>query len=775
MSDSRPRFTTQDAQVLAREIFGVSSEARELPAELDRNFLLETEAGDRYVLKVSPGDTDELGLACQVGALRFLAGSTMADRLPNVVPTPAGALLHRHRGRDGRQVWIRLYRYLEGHRLVKLDRAPDGLYRELGAFLARLDQQLLGFEHVGARREILWNLARTLELEPALELVGDPRRREAAGRALARFRERVVPAIPRLRTSIIHNDANDHNVLVSDLDPGAARLVGLIDFGDMIESMTAAEPAIAAAYTMLGRPDPMAAAAELIAGYDAILPLTLLERSLMFEMILGRLAASVLWAARRRRQAPENEYLLVSEEPVWRLLERLVEVPGAAAEELLFAGCRPRLAPNRSPDEILELRRRHLGGNLSISYRRAVKIVRGEGQYLFDGAGRRYLDLVNNVCHVGHCHPLVVAAIQRQAAVLNTNTRYLHDLLVEYARRLADTFPEPLSVCYFVCTGSEANDLALRLAWAATGSRETVVLDHAYHGNSPSLIEISPYKCDGPGGEGLASHAHKVPMPDPFRGLHRGPGSGEAYAGEVAAVVESLRLQGRRPGAFIAESLLGCGGQVLFPEGFLDTSFEAVRAAGGVCIADEVQVGFGRVGSHFWAFELQGVVPDIVTLGKPIGNGHPLAAVVTTPEIAAAFENGMEYFNTFGGNPVSCAAGLAVLEVMETEGLQGHALSLGQRLLSGLGKLADRHLLIGDVRGSGLFLGVELVKDRETLEPAPVEADAVIQALREDGILLSTDGPDHNVLKIKPPMVLDEADVDLFLERLDTVLSAVAR
>jgi len=427
----------------------------------------------------------------------------------------------------------------------------------------------------------------------------------------------------------------------------------------------------------------------------------------------------------------------------------------------------------RTTDEILEIRRRHLGRNLSISYTEPLKIVRGEGQYLFDDRGRRYLDLVNNVCHVGHCNPHVVAAGQRQMAELNTNTRYLHDHLAEYALRLTATFPDPLSVCFFVCTGTEANDLALRLARTHTGTKEIIVLEHAYHGHSPSLIEIGTYKCEGPGGEGLAAHAYAAPIPDAYRGPHRGSDAGWRYGDEVARIVAELERAGRPPGAFMAESLIGCGGQVIPAPGFMPEAFAAVRAAGGVCIADEVQVGFGRAGSRFWAFEALNAVPDIVTVGKPIGNGHPMAAVVTTPEIAESFVTGMEYFNTFGGNPVSCSIGLAVLEVIENEGLQQHARELGEQFLEGFREMAPHHRLIGDVRGLGLFLGVELVRDHSTLEPADTEASAVIDAMRDRGFLLSTDGPLHNVIKIKPPMVLTAEDVAAVLENIDEVLGEI--
>ena len=425
-----------------------------------------------------------------------------------------------------------------------------------------------------------------------------------------------------------------------------------------------------------------------------------------------------------------------------------------------------------SESEILELRRRHVGSVLSLAYRIPLEIVRGEGAYLFDGRGRRYLDCVNNVCHVGHCHPRVVEAASRQMAELNTNTRYLHDNLVEYARRLSALLPEQLSVCFFVNSGSEANDLALRLARAASGRRGVVVLDGAYHGHLGSLIEISPYKFDGPGGGGRAPHVQVAPTPDPYRGQHRGPGSAEPYAQGVRAALERAAAQGGDAGAFFCESMLGCAGQIVPPKGYLRAAFEHARAAGALCVADEVQVGFGRVGDALWAFDLQGAVPDVVTLGKPIGNGHPLAAVVTTSKVASAFDDGMEYFNTFGGNPVSCAVGLAVLDVIEDEGLVENARIVGAHLLERLQDLGRRFPLIGDVRGAGLFLGIELVRDRATLEPAAREAADVCEAMKERGVLLSTDGPLHNVLKIKPPIVFSRDDADLLADELGEVLAA---
>jgi ethanolamine-phosphate phospho-lyase len=335
--------------------------------------------------------------------------------------------------------------------------------------------------------------------------------------------------------------------------------------------------------------------------------------------------------------------------------------------------------------------------------------------------------------------------------------------------------PDPLSVCYFVCSGTEANELAIRLARTHTGGHDFIVVDGAYHGNSSGVVDLSPYKFNGPGGKGAPSHVQVVPTPDTFRGRYRNTDKdiGLKYASHVAQALKTINSGGRKSAGFFAEPIMGCAGQIIPPPGYLKESFAYVRAMGGVCIADEVQVGFGRVGTHFWAFETQDIVPDIVTLGKPIGNGHPLAAVVTTPEIAASFANGMEYFNTFGGNPISCAIGMAVLDVIENERLQENALHVGEYLKQELTALSIRHPVIGDVRGMGLFLGVELVESRETLVPASAVAKRVVEQMKDAGVLVSTDGPDENVIKIRPPLVFNKKNADQLVMAMNEALRSV--
>jgi|SRR5579859_2032682 len=1015
MLDTRqplPVFTLDDASRIGLEFYGLHAVAQPLPGERDRNFYLKTDAGREYVLKIAPAEEPQALLEMQNQALAHLAARAPALLLPHVCATPAGESIATITSSVGAQHFARLLTYVPGRLFAEVRPHSAALLHSLGALLGKLDHALLDFSHPAAQRVLKWDLQHAGWIREYLQHIAQPERRAIVEHFLALFETQTLPVLPALRKSVIHNDANDYNVLVGAADAVDRKVISLVDFGDMTETYTVCELAIAAAYAMLGKADPLAAAAQMVAGYHAAFPLAEAELEVLYPLICIRLCVSVVNSAYQQKIAPEHDYLTISQQPAWVLLEQLMGVhprlahytfrhacslppcphtgalvqwlqrnadtfgpvvepdlrvanlmvfdlsvgsletgnleemsdaayftrrlfdrmqaanttvgigrynearliytsdlfkvagnegsewrtvhigldvfmePGApvfapldgvvhsfrsntapldygptiilqhmlAEQQLTFytlyghlsadsldglyegqpiaqgtpigkigtypinGGWPPHLhfqiitdlldrtgefpgvaRPSQrdiwlslSPDpnlivgipsdrfpsdglsseEILRQRAQHIGKSLSISYRNPLKIVRGWKEYLYAEDGRAYLDAVNNVAHVGHSHPRVVKAGQEQLAVLNTNTRYLHDHLVRYAERLCATLPEPLRICFFVCSGSEANELALRLARAHTRQRDMIVIDAAYHGNTTALIEISPYKFDGPGGQGAPSYVHKALMPDVYRGPYKrtDPQAAKKYARHVEETIQQVQQRQRGIAGFIGESLLSCGGQVVLPDQYLQEVYHSVRRAGGVCIADEVQVGFGRVGAHFWGFETQGVVPDIVTMGKPIGNGHPLAAVVTTPEIAASFDNGMEYFNTFGGNPVSCAIGLAVLDVIADEQLQANALTVGDHLLAGLRGLQARHPLIGDVRGRGLFIGVELVLNQETLEPAAAHASYIANRMRDRGILLSTDGPLHNVLKIKPPLVFTEADANLLVATLDEIL-----
>lgn len=937
------------ARQLARREWGIEAEPIRLPGEYDDNFRLDAADGSTWVLKVMHPDRPGELIDLQCRALHHLAARAPGLDLPRVLPARNGELALRVEA-EGRPRWAWLLRWVPGRVWAESGPHPPERLASAGRLLGQLDAALLDFDHPGAHRELKWDLGRAGWIREHLERLPGVRRRWVE-RFLALYDGEVAPRFSGLRRSVVHNDANDYNLVVD------GDRLSLVDFGDMVRTATVCEPAIAAAYAVLHRPDPLAAAARLAAGYHAAFPLTEAEISLFFPLLCARLCVSVVNSALRRAQVPDDPYVVVSEAPAWEALERLAAIPPrfagytfrracglppppevapladglatarvfdlgagslwlgaeprpaeavveavyrelagqvgvgrygeprvpeplpepptaehptvhlgldlfvAAGAEVraplagtvhavperrlilrhdgfftLYRGLVPSLAPGepvaagqslghaagplhfqvaydlpereadfpafcraserelwtaRCPDptvllgipaarfpapepdrqETLLARRALLGRNLSLSYEAPLKIVRGWRQYLYDDTGRAYLDVYNNVPLVGHSHPRVVRAIQAQAALLTTNTRYLHDNATRYAARLTALMPEPLRVCYFLSSASEANELALRLARAHTGRQGFIVLEAAYHGHTTSLIDLSPYKFDGPGGAGRRPWVHVAPLPDGYRGPYKrsDPEAGRKYAGSVASL---LAASGGSVAGFLAETLPSVGGQIVLPSGYLAAVYRQVRADGGLCIADEVQVGFGRLGTHLWGFETQGVVPDIVVLGKPIGNGHPLAAVVTTPEIAASFDNGMEFFSTFGGNPVSCAAGLAVLDVLAEERLQENALRVGELLLSGLRALQEKHRPIGDVRGSGLFLGVELVRDRETLEPAAREAARLVARLKERGILAGTDGPLHNVIKLRPPLIFSAHDAALFLAAADASLAA---
>jgi 4-aminobutyrate aminotransferase-like enzyme/Ser/Thr protein kinase RdoA (MazF antagonist) len=777
---NRPDMPCDLVREAVRDLYGLDGGLEPLPAEWDQNLALDTSAG-RYVVKIANrGHRDDV-IDLQNAALDRLSERWSAGITPAVVRSKTGQPVSQLHDGEGKSWRLRILTWLDGDPLsgaAGLDLRSLG---RIGETLAQMDRVLESFAHPGMNRDLIWDLRNAQWISADTRRVDGDGRRMVVDRILLQYRGRIVPLLGNLPQTVIHGDANDENILLEPAADGGHRVSGLLDFGDMSRSYTVGELAIAGAYAILGREEPLEALAALARGYARARPLSELELHVLFPLVLMRLCVSVTNSAIAAESDPGNKHRLASDTPAWDMLERLAGVRWPDAECRLRKACgypdtvTDSGPPARGSENLLAKRKSRIGPSLSLAYDEPVEIVRGSGQFLYDSSGRAWLDCVNNVPHVGHCHPAVVEAMSNQAAVLNTNTRYLHRLLVEYAGRLSATMPDPLEVCYFVNSGSEANELALRLARTHTGRRDVIVLEGGYHGNTSSLVDLSPYKCEGPGGRGLAPWAHKVPVPDPYRGRFRGRGrgTGRAYAGQVGELCDRLADAGTPPAMFLCEPILGCGGQVVLPDGYLESAFEAVRSAGGLCVVDEVQVGMGRVGSHWWAFETQGVVPDIVTIGKPIGNGFPLGAVVTTHEIADSFDNGMEYFNTFGGNQVSIAAGMAVMDVVEREGLRGRAERVGKYLRDGFARLAGRHSAIGDIRGLGMFMGVELVRDRDTLEPATKETATVIERVKDDGILLSAEGPFHNVLKIKPPLQFVETDADLLLNSVDRALGEV--
>ena len=770
-------YSESAIQDLAATYYSMAVEVKKLAGYIGHNYQLTNTKGQIYILKIADSKESLSDLAIQNDAMNYLQQHPVANyQFPHVHRNSSDNEITLLNQTDGQQQYMRLLSFIPGVFYAHHPAIGSQHHAQLGQLLGKMDTCLSGFDHPASERYLVWDLKHAQQvIEKKSGCITESRQQQQVQQILEMFKEQVVPFTDDLPQAVIHNDVNDNNLLLSS-DKADAEIVGVIDFGDVVKSYQVNELAIACAYAILDCEAPLAVIKAITQSYHQYRPLNPSEAWVLFPLICARLATSVCISAEAIRAKPDNGYLLISVAPAWRAITCLLSFDAKTVAFELQRLCQFKGSSTERHQQMLTYRQQHLFKNLSVSYTEPLNIERGQGQFLLDENNIAYLDMVNNVCHVGHCHPVVVRAAQTQMARLNTNTRYLYNNINEYSQALLAKFPEQLSVVMFVNSGSEANELAMRLMQCYCHSDELIVLDGAYHGNTNKTVEISPYKFNGPGGEGAAEHIHVVPMSDPYRGPHKGMSkeTGKAYSEYVKDQIAKLAQQGKQLGGFICESLPGVAGNIIMPDGYLKEAYQLVRAAGGICIADEVQVGFGRVGSHWWGFETQGVVPDIVTLGKPIGNSHPLAAVVTRKEIADAFDNGMEYFNTFGGNPVSCAIGKAVLEVIDNEQLRKNAENTGRYMQEQLKALQIRFPIIGDVRGLGLFIGAELVRDQD-LTPATEEASQLIEWLKTRNILLSLDGPFNNVLKIKPPMVFNRANVDYFINQLAEGLSQISQ
>lgn len=689
----------------------------------------------------------------------------LTKKIPNKFPEPIQALNGAYiteQGKEDDSPKNRILSWLEGDLFKDVNHSRE-LFESFGGLLAKMDMELMDInDPIIKARHIEWDLQHILELGKKTNSISDSSLRKIVDHYLLQFKEFVHPELPRLRKSIIHNDANDWNVLVQD-----GRVSGLIDFGDMVYAPLIQELAVAIAYALMDKENPLEWATYILKAYHKILPLEEKEVEVLYYLIAARLCMSIVYSFDALENGDANEYTLVSQKPAIDLLKKWISISPDKASIVFRKALGFELPEKINYNHEIKKRFDHIGQVLSVSYDQPIKMKRAAFQYMFDAEGNTFLDAYNNIPHVGHQHPKVVAAGQKQMALLNTNTRYLYDQLAEYAEKLLAKFPAPLNKVFFVNSGSAASDLAIRMAQTYTGNQNVVVMEHGYHGHTRLGVDISHYKYSSRGGAGQKEYIIKAPIPDTYRGIFKEKDSGKKYAAELKTVLKKSR---ETIAAFIAEPIVGCGGQVPLASGYLKEVYPMIRKLGGVCISDEVQTGFGRIGIHFWGFESQGVIPDIVVLGKPMGNGHPIGAVVTTDEIANAFDNGMEFFSSFGGNPVSCEIGMAVLDVIEEEKLQQNAVETGEYFMNLLLDLPKEFPVIGDVRGSGLFLGVEFVKDLETKEPNTELAHFLKNKLRENFILVSTDGPYDNVIKMKPPMCFNKSNVEQFIQSLGTFL-----
>ena len=1000
-------------QQVIQDSYQLDVELKPLDGEYDLNFRAlgkAHQAGQQYLFKVMRADCqpDFVAMLCQAHEHIAAKQQDIAKLIPKIIADKLGnsySLVHDSEG-VARLIWMQSH--IEGQMYANIRPHALPLISQLGVALAQLDRAMEDFQHPLLSAPIKWNLMQANWIEEHLCLIEDPQKQAIVSQIQGQFAD-LLPQLELLPQQAIHNDVNDYNLLVQTSLQAPAQLTGIIDFGDITQAPRICNLAICAAYVVLDHAQPEQALMSLIEAYHQHSPLTSQEADYLFDLLLMRLAVSVVNSRIMALENPDDPYITISEQPAWRFLlahgqkrkafqarcrlacghglnsesaevlaylqqnqgkfahvlgqdlSAASQVPLCVADSNLpqnpfhmsakealvlgdltdpndislglygeprlvytsadfyagpakhhnrrtvhlgvdiftAAGCpvysplaatvvqvanhkahldyggfvilrhtTPKasvfytlyghlnplvaqqltvgqiiepgeafaqlgepsgnggwdphlhfqlildqdiigsnwagvadpddllfwqaLCPNPAPllnleaahtahqslDEtaVFDERQKHFGGNVKLTYSRPVMFLRGWQHHLFDQMGRPYLDAYNNVPHVGHAHPRIAKLAAEQLTRLNTNTRYLHPAQAQFAQRLLAKLPNSLQVCYFVNSGSEANELALRLARAHTGAKDMITPNHGYHGNTTGAIDLSAYKFNKPNGVGQQDWVHLIDVADDYNGRYKrdNPQCAQKYAQQVDQAIANIHANGTQLAGFIAETFPSVGGQIIPPAGYLAAVYDKVRAAGGICIADEVQTGLGRLGDYYFAFEHQKVTPDIVVLGKPIGNGHPIGVVITTQAIADSFANGIEYFSTFGGSTLSCRIGAEVLDIVEDEGLQANAQAMGKRLLAGLQQLQSQHPAIGDVRGMGLFIGVELVINQDSREPATALADYVLNRLREMRILIGTEGPADSILKIRPPLTITADDIDAILQAMDTCLQEAA-
>ncbi len=747
MVASPASISIDHAAQVARENYGLAAEIERLTGERDQNFRVRAAGGD-FVLKIAPAAEELLVTDLSTAALLHLERVDPYLPCPRVCRDYRGQTQVRITDASGMLRIARLLTWLPG---IPLRSSARSTVQQTASarIAARIGRALATFDHPAARRELIWDLRVLPRLLPLLDDLPDLPRKELIAAQIADFRDSVLPVLGTLRQQVIHNDINDRNILVDPAEP--ASITGVIDYGDMIHGPLVFDLAILAAAQATDTETLDETIARLAYAYSEIESLTAAESGLLRRLIGARILMGTVIPSWHRCQNPaSSHYSRVTRDFV---SERL------AIAEVLFR--EPNMSDKKTDaDAALARRQRALGPTYGHFYEEPLQLVRGKGVWLYDSAGRRYLDAYNNVPVVGHCHPRVVARLAQQAATLNTHTRYLTDSPVELAERLLATMPSEIGHVVYTCTGSEANDLAARIAKAATGGSGFIITEHAYHGTTELVAGMSP-------STGLATGPGIYRVPAPI-----GPGPAAAFDDAVRHCLARMKADGVKPAALLVDTIFSSDGVAADPPGFLTKAVDAIRAAGGLFIADEVQAGFGRTGGGMWGFERHGVIPDIVTMGKPMGNGHPIAAIAARPEWLAAFARSTRYFNTFGGNTVSCAVALAVLDVIADEQLLRNALEVGDRLRQGLAGLATRHECVGDIRGAGLFIGVTLRANDSSARDAKALTQAVVNELRRRGALIGTAGRNGDVLKIRPPLPIRPTEADQLVEWLDQSFSA---
>lgn len=757
----RPSFTEDEAATLARELFGADGTAVEVDSERDQTFVID--GPRRAVLKISNAVESPEQLDMEAQAAQRVASLDRA--LPVALPwaAPGSEEFRAPIERGGSTHWARLYDRLPGRASVRGHTLSDAAVRDWGTMAARVGRALRGFWHPSASRLMMWDVQHALLLRPLLSTVDDAEVGGLVERTLDRYEEEVTPIWPTLRHQVIHTDLCASNVLVDD----DGRVSGIIDFGDASWSALVVDLAAVLETVVEGREadaDEFFRAARLaLDGYEKVTPLEPAERMIIGELIAARMCAGIVIPASRAGLYANPDSLMPHLRGQALKVLRLFESLGWAEVRRRLGGREP--GEGVSVGALVERRSMAFGPAVTApTYRQPLHLVGGEGVWLIDADGRRYLDAYNNVPVVGHGHPRVVEQIVRQARRLNTNARYLHETAIEVAERLIASTGGALDAVMFVNSGSEANDVAWRIARAVTGGSGAITTDWAYHGITEATNALTPEEW---GSRPQSAHVRTWRPPDRLRSFDRS-------LDDFDRAVDELVAAGHSPAAAILDGVLTSDGIIDLPTGLADELVRRTHEAGALWIADEVQGGHGRTGAAMWSYQRLGIEPDFITVGKPMGNGIPVAAVITRRELAQSFSPEGEFFSTFGGNPVAAAAAQAVLEVIENERLIEHAGEIGEHLAGKLRELMPRCPLIGEVRAIGLAIGVEIVRPGTT-EPDPATTKEIVEGMRQRDVLIGTTSRQRSTLKVRPPLVFERQHADQLVETLGLVFEAVTR
>ncbi len=793
-----PQFAAEDIAAVALQHYGVQGAMKNLYSERDQNFYLRQGDGVGFMLKIANSQEDASIIDCQIKLFDHLARIDPTLPTPRVIRSKQGEASLVLTSAKGEKHLFYILSYLEGELSRNITLTP-AIGHEIGKMIARLGRAMRGFFHPAAGgRELLWDMRIARDYLPFLNelpdvMVGTETLAQLARKQIDVFCNNTLPKLDALRAQIIHSDIHEHNLILNKETHG---ITGLIDFGDVLHAPLIFDLADAVC-DFLNKPERIDSMMNpLVAGYAAITKLEEEEVEVIYDIALMRMIIGVVVNIWRAAQTPgEENYLHANTANILKTLEVFKSLGrdkaiknfrmAAGMPEQQFYRLQDGVQTTASPvataprplSDLVARRKKFMGSHLYVFYDPPLNIVKGEGVWLYDATGRRYMDCYNNVPIVGHCHPYVAEAISRQTRILNTNTRYLGEEILAYAERLSQTTGGELNTFAFVNSGSEANDIAWRMAVAWSGQHGALCQEFAYHGVTEAIDAVSPSANKISEAAHCKRYPHVRPIlaPDAYRDkFPNSKNKAMDYAADVDRAVASLQEANMKPAAYFLDSAFITNGileaRAEPMKNYVAEVFKKVRAAGGLCIGDEVQSGFGRMGEKFWGYQHHGVMPDIITIGKPAGNGHPLGIVITRPDIYEKFIKSTAFFSTFGGNNVSCMAGLAVLDVIEQNNLVASAATVGDYLKTGLKKLMNKFTMIGDVRGTGLAIGIEIVANRETKQPDKPATDKLINLLRHEGMLVASEGAHNSLIKMRPPLIFTTSDADFALSAFERAL-----